>query len=37
MITADDETWVQRIKSGTLNVSDLERLTQLNAEEWSTI
>jgi len=33
MITARSETWVQRIKSGTLNVSDLECLTQLNAED----
>jgi hypothetical protein len=27
------ETWVQRIKSGTLNVSDLEDLGQMNAED----
>jgi hypothetical protein len=33
MITTRSETWVQRIKSGTLNVSDLESLTHLNADD----
>jgi hypothetical protein len=33
MISAASETWVQRIKSGTLNVADLADLTDLDAEE----
>jgi hypothetical protein len=33
MISATTETWVERIKSGTLNVSDLDELAHLNAEE----
>lgn len=33
MMSAASETWVQRIKSGTLNVSDLDDLTDLDAEE----
>jgi hypothetical protein len=33
MISAASETWVQRIKSGTLNVADLDDLTDLDAEE----
>jgi hypothetical protein len=33
MISTTSETWAQRIKSGTLNVSDLEDLAQLNAED----
>lgn len=32
MITAESETWVQRIKSGTLNVSDLESLSRVDAD-----
>jgi len=33
MITAESETWVQRIKSGTLNVSDLESLDRVDADD----
>lgn len=33
MITAESETWVERIKSGTLNVSDLESLGRVDADD----
>ena len=33
MISAASETWVQRIKSGTLNVADLDDLTDADAAE----
>ena len=33
MISAANETWIQRIKSGTLNVADLDDLADLDAAE----